>query len=570
MSALTGILAVSLLTGVAGPGITPMLAAHSDQFGQPAVAEAPALRGGTLAGTGIVTVQPQAAAAGELAATHADVIFNQIIVIPRAKALGFVVSDSAFSVEVWNAYRRAAKNMTGVSIAGAGGLTVPNPYGTPALFGPGQSRLFTATEPSAGPAAFSDVATFVFSGISGTDLTVTGTRLTPLPFLPDWNGGAEEGSAWLTQVLGPAFSEMEQRREMRSTPRPSFRLNLAEFDAQKAALLAHLIRGWQDKQFGLPFWPDAQFLAAPLAPGGVSISVANVALRPRLVNGGLILVWRSPLIWEAFTVSGISGTTLSLASPSIGSWLTTDTVVPLFVGRLPDRIDPAELNRGALHAAVELMGETGGVAVGGSFTQYLGFDVLELISSTAEAPQAPVTRGLFRLDPGMGAVDVQPRSLQPAGARAFNWYMGTRAACGVYDAFTANRRGRSVPFWLSTGREDLVLAADIGSSDTQITIKACDYTRFSFPTKGRNHLCVTLFAGPTYRYRKVLAAVDNGDGTETLTLDSSLGIAAARATSFVSYLNLYRFDTDDPRRQWRSRDAAEASIPLRELPLETP
>ena len=73
-----------------------------------------------------------------------------------------------------------------------------------------------------------------------------------------------------------------------------------------------------------------------------------------------------------------------------------------------------------------------------------------------------------------------------------------------------------------------------------------------------------------YAYRKVLAAVNNGDGTETLTIDSILGVSPARDQTILSYLTLRRLHDDENEIMWRTAGVAECTLRTVEIPTEVP
>jgi hypothetical protein len=71
-------------------------------------------------------------------------------------------------------------------------------------------------------------------------------------------------------------------------------------------------------------------------------------------------------------------------------------------------------------------------------------------------------------------------------------------------------------------------------------------------------------------YAKITAAIDNGNGTETLTLGALTGKAFAAATTMVSFLTLVRLDADRVSIKWDSTDHAESLLSLQEVPREVP
>jgi hypothetical protein len=514
----------------------------------------------------------QAAHSGALARMFGDELFEKVIVIPRTKDVGFVLSEVQFPVEVWNAFRRLPKTVTAITVSGGGGLSITNPFGLPLTLGPFGSKMMTAIVPQDGPPAINNQAIFVVTGISGTDLVVTGSRLVTYAVDIDWENGFEETPGWLTDVMD-GYDEGEQRVQLiTDDPRFSCKFRSLTLSAQESAQLMSKIWSWQSRVFGVPWWKDQAELTSPAAIGASSIS-CDTTLRPGLVAGNLLLVWRDNNTWEALQIYSVTPTAINLVSATQKAWATGDIVVPVRLARLagtPTLIVP---NRDCYIYEASFRGElpsASAAPAAAAPTAYRGFDVLTLEPNVRDDGQVVYGRSMATLDAVAGAIEVNSRSRQPRGVWSYNWFMDSRTGADEYDAFMLARAGRAVPFWVPSWRGDLELATLIGSGDTTITIKACDYTAQMFPAAGRRHLAVMLNQGATLLFREILSAIDNGNGTETLTIDAALGAAGALATTTLSFLLFCRLDSDEPPRLWHHTQLAEATLPLRELPLEAP
>jgi hypothetical protein len=259
------------------------------------------------------------------------VLFERIVTMPRSKALGFVLSDQTFTVEVWNAHTQQFRTMTGITVAGGGGTTVANPSGTPLLFGPDQSVTFTVSVPAVGVAALRDIVTWVFTGELGADLLVTGSRLTPFSIDIDWKQGFTELTAYKTAIL-KSWSDMEQRIQQRTVPRPHATFSIATMGAQESAYLDALLWSWQHRIFGVPWWPDAATLAADLSIGATSVTVSTT--NKAYTAGGLLMLWKDYKTWEVMAITTLSSSSVSFASPTQQLWKAGTILVPLNSGRL--------------------------------------------------------------------------------------------------------------------------------------------------------------------------------------------------------------------------------------------
>jgi hypothetical protein len=180
------------------------------------------------------------------------------------------------------------------------------------------------------------------------------------------------------------------------------------------------------------------------------------------------------------------------------------------------------------------------------------------------------------IDPTTGLRTVIDEADLPAEERSHDWFSFNLGDVYKLRAFFQARGGRLKPFWMPSWRRDLELSVGAASGSSTITIRACHYTSLMWPSNGaRRHLYLKNPApGGTSLVRHVTAAVDNGDGTETLTLvgpagETTLGIAVATSWA-VMFLRYVRFAEDRLRFEWPARFIARATISVRELPLEVP
>lgn len=110
--------------------------------------------------------------------------------------------------------------------------------------------------------------------------------------------------------------------------------------------------------------------------------------------------------------------------------------------------------------------------------------------------------------------------------------------------FVGTVRGQQRPFLLPTWTPDLEPVGDASTGTIVVygppTVDTADYVGAWFHSTTHHFLQLWLADG-TVAYRKVYDQVDNGDGTQTLLLDSAL----AGDLQMVSFLELVRFDTDE-------------------------
>jgi hypothetical protein len=205
-----------------------------------------------------------------------------------------------------------------------------------------------------------------------------------------------------------------------------------------------------------------------------------------------------------------------------------------------------------------------------ALTQYQGYDVLEVMPNWARDLNRTYKRSLVTLDPKIGPMQVDDKGGSAVVQQQFPWFLKDHPSVTTLRAFILKRFGQLVPFWTPTWDQDLVLASDVGSTDTSIVIQSVYYTRFFFPIKSRRYIAFIPQNGGPNVYRKITAAQDNGNGTETLTLDSATGVAFPKGSTMVSFLTLSRLASDDAEIDWMTNDVAQAELTFQEVPREVP
>lgn len=305
---------------------------------------------GDEAGTGAITVAPHLARSASYAAGFDRELFEKILVIPRSKSLGFVLSDTQFDVEVWNAYRTAAHQLTAVDITGAGelGLTFP---ALPLTFWPFESFIFLADIPQDGSVEIDNLAVFTFPGVSGTDLHVQGSRLAVFSPQIDWSSGFSEHHAYRTSIIR-AYSDMEQRMQLRTLSRPGAAYRVLTLTARDSVAMDALIYGRKSRVYGVPWWQDAQ---PPLSAISIGDTILAVDTDDRsFEDGGLLMIWSDQQTYEALTIDTVSAHEITLRTGTTRNWSLRPTlIVPMFRGRL---LDTASLSRpGGAFSAIDLV-----------------------------------------------------------------------------------------------------------------------------------------------------------------------------------------------------------------------
>ncbi len=159
----------------------------------------------------------------------------------------------------------------------------------------------------------------------------------------------------------------------------------------------------------------------------------------------------------------------------------------------------------------------------------------------------------------------------PAGETlTLTWACTTRADLEALKDFLARRRGRAVPFWCPTYRQDATVVTLIAGG---MRITDSEYVnafpRLAEERGGFDVWCSTAPTGSTVRAR-VIDAESNGDGTADLTfasLEALGGLTTAQGAAF-SRMELVRLTDDAITTVYRTGHVAEIAVTVITVPRE--
>ena len=205
-------------------------------------------------------------------------------------------------------------------------------------------------------------------------------------------------------------------------------------------------------------------------------------------------------------------------------------------------------------------------------TTYLGLDLLDLLPHREDDPSPASQWGLDRFDPLTGKLVVDAVTAAARVGRPGVWYVRDRTALQTMRDFVTARGGRRVPFWLPTWQNDLPLVQSASSSAGTLVVRETGYARFTFgaETFARRYLAILTAGGAVVTPKKIVAATDNEDGTETLTVDGTLGVDVTPASTMLSFLTYVRLADDEVVFRHLSQNLAVVLLPTIEIPTETP
>lgn len=209
---------------------------------------------------------------------------------------------------------------------------------------------------------------------------------------------------------------------------------------------------------------------------------------------------------------------------------------------------------------------------------YKGFSVLAWVPDGIEGKSGTWMTPLERLDVPSGAFAVTAPALHPVHGLKLLYKSQSRAADHApLWSFLSALLGRLTPFWCPTFQRDMdVVAATLGT----LTITKVGYAAlFAADPAGSKYLYVFNQNGTNAVAVLATAAVDNGDGTETITYSTLVtDIASVGAASTVtlaspdgiSILRFSRLDDDAITQQFYTTDVIDTEVAVATILNEQP
>lgn len=211
---------------------------------------------------------------------------------------------------------------------------------------------------------------------------------------------------------------------------------------------------------------------------------------------------------------------------------------------------------------------------------YKGFSVLAWVPDGVEGKSGTWMTPLERLDVPSGAFAVTAPALHPVHGQKFLYKSQSRDLDHApLWSFLSALLGRLTPFWCPTFQRDMdVVATTLGT----LTITKVGYAAlFAADPIGSKYLYVFNQNGTNAVAALVTAAVDNGDGTETITYSTLVtdiggtGDLAENETTLetadgISLLRFSRLDDDAIPQQFYTTDLIDTVVSVASILNEQP
>jgi len=278
------------------------------------------------------------------------------------------------------------------------------------------------------------------------------------------------------------------------------------------------------------------FLSAPFA-GAVALS-----RKFGLVGNTLVLETNGNAAWPAAGQLIETGTlTLFRYRPGVTTLANfRDALITSSNFLLTGTYNPADVFVAFDTAVMTATGaaDTGPVGNGASLTTYASHPVWDRRVENPNTITDSIHALTEILDFG-GALYALPTATKPDWGRHVAMSSDQRAEFQWWKLFFATAKGRQKSFWLPTWRKDMTFVSKATNTVTVSTADGSDIASW-WPDQ-RQHIQIEETNGTLTR-AQITAILDNGNGTMTLTIGTTL---ATSSVKMICWLELCRFDKDD-------------------------
>lgn len=501
---------------------------------------------------------------GFLTRDFVDLWYNRIHIIPSRINAGNLVSRQVRSVEIWNGYS-VPQTITSITSTDEEGNSLD--ITTPEVYAARQSRFHLLTVGTAGPPSFDGFFTITFDTLGDFFLFVSGKRVLAVPFAHNWDD--RDGSAiverltWRNNIL-EAVSGVEQAIMIRSVPRRTlqYAFLLASSTGNQAhvrALFHALMSGWQNRVFAVPIWTDAIRLPITATAGQPVITIPTTYFD--YDPGNYIMLWQDQDNYELLQIDSMDSGAVTATVNLANTWPALRTIVmPARLGYITPQVQGTKhtVDLDAVPVTFELLVNafSSNRLVAGARTTYRGLHVLLQKNFYNDTHAFEINRPVERFDSNIGYFSQDAVNPAPHTQNEFAWLCGNHQDSADLFAWLNTRKGRYGAFWYPTWSRDFELAQDIGNTDDSIVVNRIGYSDLymidGVPIASRRDIMLQTTAGTLF-FKRILSAGDNGDGTETLSLDSTFGVVIpANTVQRVSFLIPSRLAADAVEISWQS------------------
>lgn len=498
---------------------------------------------------------------GYQALSYVDVFYYHIWVIPLNTNLGSIVANQFREVELWNAHF-TSKTFTGYTVTGDIDVTGTAAATMPPL----ASEIYNVSIPLAGAPQLEAQIVWTFTDAEESTFAATfiGQRVIIFKLPPNWQDSVVEQITYKTDVM-TGLSGKEQRYGLRQTPRRRWEMTYLTVSAMERSYLENIMHGWHMRTYAVPFWVDATHLRSASALGATTFDIDTVT---RDFDDGALLYLTDGVNSDTLEITGVTEDSVTTATGALSAYNVGTRAVPARLGSIEDK--PALARHTNYYESVRLAWRLNADQVSTNRLEapyapelYRGIEVYNVSNDYRDAVSVNESLVEDIIDADVGLFAKYEGEPFPRRTYSFSNLL-EREEFPNFLAWVHQRKGKLEPMWFCERVPSFFLRQVILADDTTIRVFTDGYTQYSFPSVARRDIAIRTSAG--WKYRRITGSATNDDGTDTITIDTALGVAVSvEENPLMSYLKFVRLDQDMVEISYETSGAARIATAFTDL-----
>ncbi len=379
---------------------------------------------------------------------------------------------------------------------------------------------------------------------------------------PNWKTPVIERLQWRTDVLKPR-SGAEQRISLRRHPMATVEYDfLAHSDELR--VFSTELAGGQGSVWDIPLWHQAQELQQPASAGDQVIPLDSVD-KYGIFPGDRVAIFLTREHYEVVEVNLTSSDNITLLSVLSNNWPIGALVVPLQQGYLHDRIRLDTITRetasGVIHCT--LVDYTSKPYTNPKDLN--GKILLDEQPNQVTPLQNQLSRSMATFDHDTGTPVFYDLYGFSDSVQVLEFVSLRRDGVGTIRALAEECRGRWKSFYMPSHKADLELHSSAVSTQGFLSIKNVGYALNIFPRFSNQYIRAFKTDGSHLDLQIIGASIIDNE-VEQITLSTTIGEdLTIEGVSHISFIDLYRFDSDSLEIVWKNRASASTAITVRRV-----
>jgi hypothetical protein len=502
------------------------------------------------------------ALSGLKATSFIDIFYYRLWIIEDTVDFGRILSEQIIQVEAWNSFFEVRDFGPITSVGNTDGLVLDGDQS--GTFNTLESKMYNLTAEFIGAHQF-DVEyhwQFEAGGDTFSFLRVIGQRLVAFALRHNWAAPILEQLSFKTDVI-TGISGVEQRIKLRQTPRRRLEMSYLTLDDEEKAYLEQITQS-QNQVYAVPLWQDKSSLQVATSIGATAFTV-DTTLRDYEV-GGLVFI-QSGDSYEVLTIESFTTSSIVTTEGAVNAYPPGAKVCPARFGILEDKIS---LKRHTTHHESATLPwlldpnqDRANQLVSYTPDTHEGLDIYDEQNDYSQEQEIEQVTTRELMDNEVGSLRVMQGETYPKRDYPFSKLMD-REQFGGFLQWFYDRSGKYEPFWWLDYTPAFHLRDGVAFDSVLLTVKTNGYTTSAFGNQMRRDIAIDTSGG--WIYRHVEDAIDNGDGTTTLTLDTAPGVViTVEEDPLICFLRKVRLDTDTAEIIYETNEVMRSAVRFKDV-----